>query len=115
MNNGFLMSVLNPLADAHEKIQPFADGEFLTVAIIGDGDARDVLHHKIGATIRSGTSVENFGNGGMIHHRQRLPFPFKALHRSGIVSAWAKQLDSNLATNRRFLFGEPDLAHTTLS
>ncbi len=78
MDDPFLMCVLDGLADVDEYFQPLSGRELVLVAVLGDGDAANQLHHEIGPAGLGGAGVKNFGDAGMVHHRQRLALGFEA-------------------------------------
>ncbi len=79
MDDPFLVGVLNGLADRREQFQPLVEvSSCCIVAKLRDRDPLDQFHHKVGPAGLSGTGVEYLGDVGMVHHRQSLPFGFKA-------------------------------------
>jgi hypothetical protein len=54
-----------------------AANQLVLVAVIGDGNAGDVLHHEVRPALFRRTGVEHPGDGRMVHQRQRLPFGFE--------------------------------------
>ena len=71
MDDPLLVSVLHRLADRDEQLEPFAERQPAFVAEPGDGDALDQLHDKVGATRVGRAGVEDLGDVGMVHERQR--------------------------------------------
>ena len=51
------MGVLDGVADRGEEVQPFAGGQIVLVAVVGDGDAADQLHDEGGAGVWRAGSV----------------------------------------------------------
>ena len=78
MDDGFLMRVLYPLANSQKELQALPDGEALDVAVFRDRHAGHMLHDEIGLAIGRRSGVEDLGDGGMIHHGERLPFGAEA-------------------------------------
>ena len=62
MNDGFLMGMLHAFTDADEESKAFRNAEFLSIAVLGDGSALDILHDEVGLTIWCGAGIENFRN-----------------------------------------------------
>ena len=69
----FWCGVLHGLADQDEEVQPLGDRELVAVAVLGDRDAADQLHHEVGPAGFRRPAVENLGDVRVVHHRQRLP------------------------------------------
>src|SRR5947209_5154467 len=61
-----------------EEVETLLRRKIVLIAIFGDLDAANQLHDKVGAAGFSGAGVQHFGDDGMVHHGQRLPFGFKA-------------------------------------
>src|ERR1039458_5704731 len=90
-------------------------GQLVLVAIIRDGHAGDILHHEVGPALRRGAGVEDFGDGRVVHERQRLPLGFEARHHFARIHARLDQLDSDAPANRLLLLGQPHLTHAALA
>ena len=85
MNDSFLMSVLNRLANLNEQFEPLARGKFLLVAVIGDFHPADQFHDKVRAARFRRAGVKHLRDVRMVHQRQCLTLGFKARdHRFGI-------------------------------
>ncbi len=115
VDDGLLMRVLDAFTRGEEQVQPLANLQLLAVAVVGDGLALHVVHHEERLAIGRGAGVEHLGNGRMIHHRQRLPFRTEALQNRIVVDSDADQLERDLASHRRGLLREPDLAHSAFA
>ena len=50
VNDPLLVGVLDGVADLHEQLQPLLDIQPLPVAVLGDGNAGDVLHDEVGSS-----------------------------------------------------------------
>ena len=72
------MGVLHGLADRDKQLQSLARAQIALVAILGDRHARNQLHHEIRPTMLRRSRIEDLGDVGMVHHRQRLPLRLKA-------------------------------------
>ena len=66
------MGILHGLADLQEQAQTRFDAQFFTVAVLGDGHALDILHHKIGTTGLRGAGIMYRGDVRMIQQGQGL-------------------------------------------
>ena len=53
-------------------------GELLLVAVLGDRDALDQLHHEVRPAALGGAGIEDAGDVGMVHQRQGLPLGLEA-------------------------------------
>src|SRR5207248_5060204 len=49
VDDPLLVRMLHGAADMNEQLEPLPDGELLAVAVFGDRDAADQLHHEVGA------------------------------------------------------------------
>lgn len=78
MNDSFLMSVLNRLANEDKQLQARREVEALPVAAIRDALAPNQFHDEIRATVFRRAAVENPRNVGVIHDREGLAFGFEA-------------------------------------
>src|SRR5262249_45024531 len=107
----FLVCVLHRLTHPHEELQPLANSQFLFIAVIGDGQARYVLHHQVGLAGRCRAGFKNFGNRWVVHHRQRLPLRLEALQQRFAVHAGPDQFQRDLSPDWFGLLGKPHLPH----
>ena len=111
MDDGLLMRMLHAVADQDEELHPLPHGEPVLVAISRNGHTRHILHGEVGAALGRGTGVEDLGDGGVVHQRQRLAFRLEAGHHFARVHAGFDQLDSHAPPHGLLLLGEPHLAH----
>ena len=111
MDDGFLMRVLHSLADLREQREAIVKREAKLVAVLGDGQAGDVLHDEVGAAFGRGAGIEHLGDVGMFHERQRLAFGLEAGDDGTGVHAGLDQLDRHDAVKGRGLLGAPDFSH----
>src|ERR1700689_1994182 len=93
MDNGFLVCVLYAVAGLDEEFETVSDFELLLIAILRDGQSGDVLHYEIGLALRRRSSVEDLGDGWVIHDRERLSLRLKA-RREGL--SWLQRTASVL-------------------
>jgi hypothetical protein len=115
VQDGFLVRMLYAIADQHKQLQPLARGQLVLVAIVRDWNAGHVLHDEVRAALWRGAGIEDFGDGRVVHERQRLPLGFEARHHFARVHTRLDQLDGDAAANRLFLLGQPHLAHAALA
>ena len=80
VHNALEMRVLHRFARLLKELQAFINTEFDSVAELGDRLALHVLHGEVGSTLRSQTAVEDLGDPGVIHDRQRLALLIEARH-----------------------------------
>jgi len=110
-----VVGVLDAIADADEELEAFADGEFVEIAVIGDGDAGDVFHHEVRSTFGCGACIEDFGNGGMLHQGEGLPLGLEAGNNLAGVHADFDELHGDTAIDGHLLLSAPDLAHAAFA
>ena len=115
MNDALLMRVLDRLADRHEQLQPLARRQVVVVAVLGDRHAVDQFHHEVRPAGFRGAGVEDPGDVGMVHHRQRLPFGLEAGDHLPAVHARLDDLERDLAPDRLGLLGHEDRAHAAFA
>src|SRR5271154_3304164 len=89
VDDGLLVRVQHAVADFYEEFQTLADFELMLVAVGSDRKALYVLHHKVRLAVGSGASVEDFGDRGVIHNRQRLTFGLESLQDGLVVYSGA--------------------------
>src|SRR5215470_4767597 len=109
------MSILAAFASVDQKPEAVADFEFFLVAIAGDGNAGHVFHDEVGLTVGSGTGVEDFGDGGVIHDGEGLALGLETAEGRIVVHATAYEFESDIAADGSGLFGEPDLSHAAFA
>jgi hypothetical protein len=83
----------------------------LAATVLGDAQARHILHNQIRLTFGGGTSVKNLGDGRVIHDCQGLPFQIESQQGRAIVAARFEDFQRNLPFDGRRLFGQPNLPH----
>jgi hypothetical protein len=109
------MGVLHGVAYADEQIEPSADAELVLVAEINNGDAADKLHDKVGPARRGLASVQDMGDVGMLHDRQRLPLSLESRDHLPRVHARLEDFQRHLASNRLRLLGHEHHAEAPLA
>ena len=61
-----------------KRAKPLNRGQIVLIAVVRDGNAAHQFHHEIGPAGVGGAGVEDFGDVGVVHHRQGLPLGFEA-------------------------------------
>src|SRR5215831_2525955 len=84
------------------------------VAVRSDRNARDVLHHEVWPPFRRGSRIEDLGDCGMFHQRQRLPLRIEARYHLAGVHPGLNQLESH-APSWLTLLRQPHLSHAALA
>ena len=85
--------------------------EPVLVAIFGERNAFDQLHHEERPALLGRAGVENLGDIGVIHQRQRLPLGLEPRQDGPGIHARLDQLERNLPLDRLGLLGQVDAAH----
>src|SRR5262249_28362853 len=111
----FLVGVLDALADLDEKREPVFGWKLMFVAVLGDREARDVLHDEVRPPFRGGTTIEDPGDRWMPHERKGLSLCFKPSDDLLRVHPRLDEFESHLSVDRLELLGSPHLAHSTLT
>ena len=104
------MGVLDRVADLNEQSEPLSRIELILIAVVGDLDAPHQFHHEVGAAGLGCAGVQDPGNVGMVHHRQRLALGLKPGYDTPGVHAELDHLEGHPTTNGLGLFG--DIDHT---
>ena len=104
----FWCGVLHGLADLHEQLQPLPRRQAVLVAVLRDRHALDQLHHEVRPAGVGRAGVEDLGDVGMVHQRQRLPLGLEAGDHLLRVHARLDDLERDLALDRRRLLGHED-------
>ncbi len=115
VNDPFLVSVLNSLADLNEQVQAFADGQLVLVAIVGDRDAANQLHHEIGTPRSGGAGVEDTGNMRMVHEGQGLALGLEAGNHLFAIHAGLDDLQRQPPADGLSLLGQEHQPHAALA
>src|SRR5262245_31101527 len=89
--------------------------ELVLIAELGDGDALDQLHDEVRPTGRGRAGVEDLGDVGVVHQRQRLPLRLEPGQDLGGVQAGLDDLEGDLAAHGLFLLGHVDDPHAALA
>ena len=115
MDDALLVGVLHRLADRHEQLQPLLGRQLGLVAELRQRQAVDQFHDEERLAGRCQAAVEDAGDVGMVHHRQRLPFLLEAGQHGPGIHAGLDELEGDLAFDGFGLFGDPDLAHAAFA
>ncbi len=107
----FWCGVLHGLADGHEELEAFVGGELHLVAEFTERQAVHQLHDEERLPCGREAGVEDFGDIGVVHHRQGLAFLLETLQHRSRIHAGLDQLEGDRALDRLGLFRDPDLAH----
>ena len=85
------------------------------VAELGDRLARHQLHHEVGPAGVGGAGVEDLGDVGMVHQRQRLALLLEAGDDLHGVHPQLDDLERDAARHRLALLGEEDGAEAAVA
>ena len=80
-----------------------------------DRDALDQLHDEVGASRVGRAGVEDLGDIGMIHHRQRLALGLEPGDHLARIHPRLDDLEGDLAVDRLRLLGHVDDPHPALA
>jgi hypothetical protein len=111
VDDGFLMRVLDSVADVHEQLQPLAGAEAMIVAPGCDGHSCDVLHDKVGRARRGGAGIKHLGDGRVVHKGEGLALGLEAGDHFAAVQSGLHQFENDAPAHGFFLLGRPDLPH----
>ena len=115
MDDALLVCVLHGAADVHEQLEALPSCEPLRVAVFSNRRALDELHDEEGTAFRRRAPVMDFGDVGMVHHRQRLPLGFEASDDLPRVHAGLDDLQSHATTHRPLLLGDEHQSHAAFA
>ncbi len=115
MDNGLLVRMLHPLADADEELQPLGDLEPVLIAILRDRQPGDILHDQVRLTLGCRPSIEHLGDRRMIHDRERLALRLKPPYHHLVVHPRPDQLQGHQAAHGQGLLGQPYLPHAAFA
>ena len=115
MNDAFLMGVLNGMTNVDEETQPLNRRQIVLIAVVRDGNAAHQFHHEVGPAGVGGAGVEDFGDVGVVHHRQGLPLGLEAGHDGSGVHPELNDFQGHTPFYRRLLLGNVDDAETSFA
>ena len=107
--------VLDGLAQPLEYLEPFARRQALTVAVLRDRHAVDVLHDEVRRAVLCGPGVERAGDAGVVHAGEHAAFLFEPLEDAFGIETVLDTLQRRVASERADLHREVDDAHTALA
>ena len=87
----------------------------MLVAVRRDGNTGNILHHEVGPALRCRSCVEDFGDAGMVHERQRLPLGLESRYDLAGIHAGLDQLEGDAAAHGLGLLGQPHLPHPAIA
>ncbi len=108
VDDALVVGVLNGLANRNEQLQALAGGKLLLVAVVGDLDPAHQFHDKIGPPALGGAGIEDLGDIGVVHQRQRLALGLEASHHLPGVHAQLDDLEGDTAADGFLLLGHID-------
>src|SRR5947208_506872 len=114
MDYAFVMRVLDRPADVLKEQQPIAASQLVGVAVVGDRQARNVLHGEPWTPAGCLARVEKLGDVRMVEQSQRLPLGFEARdQRPG--SGMLDDFERYAPPNGLALFRQEDNTHAALA
>ena len=99
------LGVLDGPADLLEEREPVLDAQVVLVAVLDDGVALDEFHDEERAAGVGRASVEDAGDVGVVHERQRLPLGREAADHLASVHAGLDDFDRDPPYHRMQLLG----------
>ncbi len=111
VDDPLLVGVLHGRADLAEEGEPFRELEPVLVAVVGERDPLDQLHDEKRTTVLGRAGIEDLGDVGMVHQRQRLAFGLEAGEDGFGIHASLDQFESDRASDRLSLLGKVDRSH----
>ncbi len=115
MDHALAVGVLDGVADLLEQAESRRHVEPLLVAVTRDRNPVDKLHREVGPPVARGPGVEDLGDGGVLHERQRLPLGLEASDDLARPHPRLDQLERDAPPHGAQLIGFPDLAHPPLA
>ncbi len=97
------------------EVEAFREAEAVLVAVVGQGDPPDQLHDEERVPRVGRAGVEDPGDVGVVHDRQRLPLGVEPRQHGPRVHPRPDQLEGHLPPDRPDLLGEVDGAHAPLA
>ena len=115
MDDALGVRVLDGPAHLHEQFQPLARRELVLVTELGDRHPVHQLHHEVRAAGVGGAGVEDPGDVGVVHHRQRLALGLEPGDELSGVEPGLDYFERDLAPDGRLLLGHEDDAAPALA
>jgi hypothetical protein len=111
VDHPLLVSVLHPLANLAEEVQPLLGVEAVAVAVVRDGDSLHVLHCEERPSLVRRPGFEGPGDVRVAHQGQGLAFRLEPGQHLLRVHSPLDELQSHSTAHRPLLVGLPHLAH----
>jgi len=115
MDDSFLVRMLDRVADLDEQLQASAGRQEMSVAIIGDFDALDQFHHKIGPPASGRAGIEDVSDVWMFHQGQRLALGLKTRNDAVRIHSRFDQLQGDAPQDRFLLLSHENHAASAFS
>ena len=115
VDDAFLMGVLDCVADGHEEFEALFGRHLPGVAELGDRRALHQFHYEERPAVGGGADVEDAGDVRVVHHRERLPFRFKAGDDGLGVHPGLDELDRDEPFHGFDLLSHPDGTHAAFA
>src|SRR6266403_1501866 len=93
MYDALLMRELHRFADFDEKLQPLSHGKSFLAHIVGNRNAIDVFHHKVGQAVVGCSSVEQTRDVRMVEAGKNPTLSVEAAQNFIRIGAAFQQLD----------------------
>ena len=106
VDDALLVRVLDGVGDLRHQLEPLRNRELVAIAERRDRLAGHQLHHEVGPAGVGGAGVEDPGDVGVIHHRQRLALLLEAGDHLLGVHPQLDDLERDPARHRLALVGE---------
>ena len=107
--------MMNGLTTGYVELEPLLGAEPVPVTVVGDWDTRHVLHDEVGPPAIRGSGVKHFGNVGMVHDGERLPFGFEASDDLLRIHPCFDYFEGHPPFDGRPLLRHEDSAHATFT
>ena len=115
MHNPLLVSMLNRLADGDQQLQAFAQRESRLVAKLVQRQTMNQFHHKEWLVAVRHSGIQNSGDIGVIHQRQRLALLLEPSQHGFGIHPGLNELQSNPPFHRFGLLSNPHLSHSAFA
>src|SRR5262249_43134165 len=115
VDDALLVGVMHCLADRGEQVHALANAQLVEVAVLGDWNTRDILHHEVRPSLFAGAGVKDSCDMRVIHYCQRLALRIEARHYFCRAHSQLDDLQRCLPADGVLLLGQVDSSHATLS
>ena len=114
VNDRPLVGMLNTFTDLREQLETLLDIRAISIAVLRDWQAIDVVHHEERPSPLGGPRIEDASDVGMAHQRQRLPLRLEPGDHLVGVHATVDHLEGDLVSkNGVFPLGQVDVTHAS--